>query len=540
VGVTTQGTVYSVLGPPGTGKTTYISRQVERLTDQHGPQAVLLASFTRSAATTLAGRTQLPKEQVGTLHALAYRVLGHPELAETDEALALWNQENPRDDRRLARTGSNDPDDATAPDWSNASGAGDDLLAELNSERARMRPRDKWSARVRAFEADWTAHKRKHNLADFTDLIEHVAEQDLPPPGEATVGFFDEVQDFTRLENHLVRRWAQRFDHTVLAGDDDQTIYTFKGADPLVLTDGVAPERTRVLAQSYRVPQAVHQQAEKLVARLSQRAPKEYRPRDAEGAFTRAPQLRYKDPQALGDLLERLPGTVMVLATAGYMLNPTLSYLRENGIPYHNPYRKNRGDWNPLAPTKGTSTSSRLYSYSSPPARGELWTYTQLAAWTPLLNSEALQKGARAAIERAADRPDAPTTTPDLAQLLEWLTPETLDHALRGDLLWLRQNLHKKHQTAKTQLALATLLKNPKLDLNATPRVVVGTVHSVKGAEADHVVLYPDLSSKAYAAYLTSGLPRDSVTRVMYVAATRAKESLTLAAASERSYLWPS
>ena len=58
------------------------------------------------------------------------------------------------------------------------------------------------------------------------------------------------------------------------------------------------------------------------------------------------------------------------------------------------------------------------------------------------------------------------------------------------------------------------------------PRVVVGTIHSVKGGEADVVYLFPDLSRAGDAQYRVTGAPRDSVIRVFYVGATRARETL--------------
>jgi superfamily I DNA/RNA helicase len=61
------------------------------------------------------------------------------------------------------------------------------------------------------------------------------------------------------------------------------------------------------------------------------------------------------------------------------------------------------------------------------------------------------------------------------------------------------------------------------------PQVIVGTIHSVKGGEADVVILFPDLSQAGDAAYQRYGPPRDAVIRMFYVGMTRARESLFLA-----------
>jgi superfamily I DNA/RNA helicase len=63
------------------------------------------------------------------------------------------------------------------------------------------------------------------------------------------------------------------------------------------------------------------------------------------------------------------------------------------------------------------------------------------------------------------------------------------------------------------------------------PRVIVGTIHSVKGGEADIVYLFPDLSKAGDAQYQQRGTPRDSVIRLFYVGVTRARETLYLCSA---------
>jgi len=62
----------------GTGKTTYIAAQIERAVEKHGAENVIVSSFTKAAATELNRRNlPIPKENIGTLHALCYRALGN-------------------------------------------------------------------------------------------------------------------------------------------------------------------------------------------------------------------------------------------------------------------------------------------------------------------------------------------------------------------------------------------------------------------------------------------------------------------------------
>jgi superfamily I DNA/RNA helicase len=61
--------------------------------------------------------------------------------------------------------------------------------------------------------------------------------------------------------------------------------------------------------------------------------------------------------------------------------------------------------------------------------------------------------------------------------------------------------------------------------------VVVGTIHSVKGGQADVVYLFPDLSPAGDAQYRRPGPTRDPVIRTFYVGATRARETLYICSA---------
>jgi ATP-dependent exoDNAse (exonuclease V) beta subunit len=61
-----------------------------------------------------------------------------------------------------------------------------------------------------------------------------------------------------------------------------------------------------------------------------------------------------------------------------------------------------------------------------------------------------------------------------------------------------------------------------------TPLITVGTIHSVKGAEADVVIISPDLSQSGMQEYVGRPDTRDGVMRLFYVALTRAREGVVL------------
>ena len=51
--------------------------------------------------------------------------------------------------------------------------------------------------------------------------------------------------------------------------------------------------------------------------------------------------------------------SIMMLASCSYMLRPVIAVLRKNGIPFHNPYRKANGFWNPLRTGSRQSAANR-------------------------------------------------------------------------------------------------------------------------------------------------------------------------------------
>jgi len=68
-GTTASTSEYRIFGPPGTGKTTNLSRQIRRAAERYGPESVLVTSFSRTAAAELAGRDlPISPDRIGTLH----------------------------------------------------------------------------------------------------------------------------------------------------------------------------------------------------------------------------------------------------------------------------------------------------------------------------------------------------------------------------------------------------------------------------------------------------------------------------------------
>lgn len=534
---------YRIFGPPGTGKTTSLTRQVHRAVERFGPDSVLLTSFSRAAAAELSGR-DLPvsPNRVGTLHSHCWHALGGPEIAEAN--VDEWNRDHP--DLAITpvrKQGKLDGDEAVGDDDAPSEKRGDEFLQELNRYRGMMPTvaRGFGAEPLIEFEKLWSAYKLENGLLDFTDLI-YVCLRDVAlAPRSPSVIFADEAQDLNRMQLSLVRKWGERADYFIVAGDDDQTIYTFTGAVPEAFLDPeVPPDHKIILKQSYRVPRAVHRLAEGMIHQVSRRQPKEYLPRPADGAldrFSRDGYLRteYAILKTAMEHLER-GQTVMFLASCAYMLRSLVSVLRRNGIPYHNPFRRSNGNWNPLRIGKRTATSGRILSLLvAHPGFGDghrPWTNGDVALWAEVLKAQGiLRHGVKAKLKTGDAAMEA--TPESLDKIFEPAALESLGAAWEGnyrDLLgWWQERLLGEMRNRAEFPALVASKRGP-LALTEEPGVIVGTIHSVKGGQADVVYLFPDLSQAGDAQYRRDGAPRDSVIRQFYVGATRAREKLYLCA----------
>jgi DNA helicase-2/ATP-dependent DNA helicase PcrA len=527
---------YRIFGPPGTGKTTNLTRQIQRAVNRYGADRILVTSFSRAAAAELTGR-DLPvgSDRVGTLHSHCWHALGGPEIAEAN--VDEWNRDNPHLAITPVKKHSKLDGEESVDDDSELEKSGDEALQRLNRYRGMMQPREFWPETLIDFEKRWTRYKQENGLLDFTDLIEVCHRDVWAAPKNPSVIFADEAQDLNRMQLSLVRKWGGRAEYFIIAGDDDQTIYTFTGATPEAFLDPDIPEDHKIiLKQSYRVPRSVHAFAESLIRQVSRRQEKQYLPRPEEGALDRFSRDGYNrvDGEILKTALAHVDRgkSVMFLTACSYMLRSLIQVLRKQGVPFHNPYRKSNGFWNPLRVGRRGSTASRVAALLvAHPDWGEgarPWTQADVGLWAESLQSKGiLRLGAKKRL--AALTGNDEVTNEMFDEIFEPGALEQLLEAYEGDyralLQWWRNHVTQDMQ-ARSQFPAEIAARRGPPALLATPKVVVGTIHSVKGGQADVVYLFPDLSQAGDAQYRRGGGLKDSVIRVFYVGATRARERL--------------
>lgn len=346
-------------------------------------------------------------------------------------------------------------------------------------------------------------------------------------------------QDFTPLELRLVRHWGDRMETFTMAGDDDQSIYSFKGVTPTALLHPPLPaDRIRILKKSYRVPAAIHTKVNGYIHQIHKdwRQEKEYLPRDYEGQIIRT-RSTYKSPsEVLALALEytELGKTVLWLTSCSYMLHTLIKILRSRGIPFSNPYRRRRGDWNPLHNRKNQqSLAHAVASFMNMDERAcDFWYGKELKQWSKLVKG-AFLRGSKDRIENLRNEEMI-----NLASLGHYMDSDSARAATgENQMAWLKDNLLAKWQ--KSAEYVFKVAEKGSFWLTYEPLMRLGTVHSVKGGEADVVILFPDVSPQALNNptiiqgnnYHQEPM-QNSLIRQFYVGMTRAKEVLIIGSPS--------
>ncbi len=517
-------TEHRVYGPPGTGKTTYLQKYCENAAEHYGGYRVMVCSYTTAAAAEITRRVlEIPEDNIGTLHRFCYNAIGKPPVLEAKASyLKDWNETEPA----YALTLSKSQDINSGLEISDSDTPGDKLFALTTILRNRMVPRDKWPDRCQAFYEAWSHWKHVSGGIDFTDMLEIALRDVHNPPDFTQIIFVDESQDCTALQFAVLKQWAENVEKLIMVGDDDQCIYQFAGATPEAFAAHEVTANDKVLTQSYRVPSAVHSHAVRWIEKVKGRITKEYKPRDAEG-FLKRVKLNWKQGPELAELIYQgicKYSSVMVIGACSYMLEPVKKALIEAGIPFGNPYRLIRADWNPLHLGSGTTMAERIISLKAITEQGRCWTKMEFKAWTSVLKADGcFVRGAKKKIEEL----DESFTLSDIRPLFE---EEAWENLIWGNLDWWYAHLVNDDARTKANYPIRVVDRFGEGFLNAAevpPPVTIGTIHSVKGGEADVVILFPDLSTEGMQEWTGNG--QSAIRRLFYVAMTRAREGLIIA-----------
>ena len=277
--------IRKILGPPGTGKTTRLLKYVQTFLKLGTPlEAIGYFAFTRKAANEAKERMLKLYPQYGyrglenfrTLHSLAFWKLG----MKKHSVMQPENYEKVGEGVGIEVTVYNSGQEETGYIDSDSEYFNLINIARIKNHTLKEEyDTDLYSDDLdynflEIIEKELNSYKNFYKLKDYTDMIEEFIASNLCPAFD--VVFIDEAQDLSPIQWKMYDLLKKNSKIVILAGDDDQAIYGWAGADVKRFQD--EPAKEKVLPQSYRVPIKVQQIANSIISQIETRIPKKWEP----------------------------------------------------------------------------------------------------------------------------------------------------------------------------------------------------------------------------------------------------------------------
>ena len=566
--------VTRLFGGPGSGKTTALLDRVEELLadDDVAVRDVLVVSYTRAAAAEVRERLAerldtTPRHLQGnvcTMHAKAYELLnlsrsdvvGEDDKEEfCDDYGIEFEDEYSGAGRRTARSTTLGNKIIATSQWLQRTNrdVADwyDVPFQWDVEEVRLPPdidpnaqegnkyTPTWPSdddRVSVPEAirGWRNWKGQEELVGFADMLERVQGRSLVPNVDHLV--VDEFQDITTLQYAVYEEWRPHMEQCLIAGDDDQVVYAWQGADPDLLLD-TEVTNDEVLPNSYRLPSRILDVVNEEISHIDKRQEKDLNPRK-EGGEVEA----MESPSTL-DLVRdvrrtvrRTDETIMVLFRARYQMFQFIDQFITEGIPFS-------------CLTDQRMWTDRLTDYVRAIEKvdtGEALTVLEARRLADILQESAFGTADREALYDFLEEVEEAAEADDLAEIP--VSPEDVTEyvpfmpgpASAADMA--------RKITSFQRKSIKSYFSGEYRGMDAD-RVRLGTIHSAKGREADHVYVATDLTEKVVEQMAaqadqqgidvpvvdeftktTDPVPilTDNERRVFYVGMSRARERLVM------------
>ena len=480
-----------VLGPPGTGKTTTLLNKVDEYLKETDPDRIGYFAFTKKAANHARDEaikkfnlTEDDLPYFRTLHSLAFRKLG----LKKNQVMQSSHYKDLGERLGFPVTYAEHQEDHGGFFTSDS-----EFLQIINLAKVRnITLEQQYNRREHTQDLELSklydiaealkTYKKEYNLIDFNDMVLDFVKSDLSPKFD--VVFIDEAQDLSLMQWGMGKSIWNKSKDSFIAGDDDQAIFKWAGADVdsfIALQDQMI---NLPLTQSHRVPLKVHQLAMGIINRIRKRINKTWKPKTNEGSLHRHFNI---------DSVDMSSGEWLVLARTKYMLKEIEDTLYRKGLYYKTKHKRSyekdiqeaATDWEHLRQGQPLTYNQveKIYGYMSP-------------NHTDKSSLHGMTKGAFYNIDQL---------TKDFGLSTKKVWYEAFDDAGSRRVEYLRKMRANGEQ------------------LNKEPRIELSTIHAAKGGESQNVVLLTDLTKTTLDGYEKNP---DDESRLFYVGATRTKENL--------------
>lgn len=471
-----------ILGPPGTGKTHHLIERLEQAFDRGiKPEEVAFLAFTKKAADVAVqramssfgfARNRFPYFR--TIHSLAF----HQNKISRESVMRSENYKDLGEEFGWDFTASYDNFEERP---SYGIGKGDELLRcyDLAKAKGISVTAEATSGEysfgefaIEHFVKQFEHYKSRNGLFTFNDFLERPVELDVK------LVIVDEAQDLTHLQWQFIRESFRNVETVLIAGDDDQCIYQWSGAD-LSFFLKIDAEVTQ-LKHSFRCREQIWNMCNRISKKIGQRYPKAWEPVAPGG------QVRIERDPFDVDISS---GEWLILVRKNRIKSQYFNVCMSSGRIFHD---------------------GRCWTNETPWFRGVL-------AYMKLRRGEKVNAVEALALLKFTSHVRVPTQLYEFVwEDFEWNfegRPEWYDIANRLDL--------DKVVYIKRCIAAGE-------DIFAPGQVRLATIHAAKGGEADNVLL--DLRLDGIPLKQFKKDP-DSERRVWYVGVSRARQNLVLSGA---------
>lgn len=278
-----------VLAGPGSGKTLVITRRVEYLIKKYGvrPEQILVITFTKAAAKEMRERfARITKDDrfpvtFGTFHGIYYGIL---KWAYRMNASNIFSEEEKMMLLREVIAGM----ELEIEDEKEFLQGIASEIGQIKNNRLSLEEYESSNCSDQMFRQIYEEYERRRKLLkkiDFDDMLVLCYELFQKRPDILQMWqkkfqyiLIDEFQDINQVQYDVIRMLALPENNLFIVGDDDQSIYRFRGARPEIMlgfSKDYPNAKSIILDVNYRSTKAVVSATRRVIERNKNRYQKE-------------------------------------------------------------------------------------------------------------------------------------------------------------------------------------------------------------------------------------------------------------------------